>query len=198
MRMKIGFGFIPRLIPSPYTRYPILLRRTNAIIVRENPPKLHYHRTIQLFAPQGEYCWCRPARQFLSFCIENFWLRYPGIPVRLLVVTEGIAGIQFLVFGWIAELRMRIYYQSQTTGLHRKRSFHWQSQERSQCLSCLSRLSFRLSPFFRFSQRSNGMMFGALRDKAIRSIYREPWSFSLLPHLILLSVYFCAYPKANL
>ncbi|MCH6236018.1 glycosyltransferase family 2 protein [Cognataquiflexum rubidum] len=74
----------------------------------------YFKRPIHFFGPLGLLCF---AGGFLiSFYLlivkimgEDIW----GRPLILLGITLILAGIQFLTFGIIAELMMRVYYESQ-------------------------------------------------------------------------------------
>jgi hypothetical protein len=76
--------------------------------------KKYFKRPIHFFGPLG----------LLSFaigsCISLYLLVIKilggeiwGRPILILAITLVLAGIQFLTFGLIAELMMRIYYESQ-------------------------------------------------------------------------------------
>ena len=76
--------------------------------------KKYFKRPIHFFGPLGLLCF---AGGFLiSFYLsrvkllgQDIW----GRPLLLLGITLILAGIQFLTFGIIAELMMRVYYESQ-------------------------------------------------------------------------------------
>jgi hypothetical protein len=74
----------------------------------------YFRRPIHLFGPIGLITFG------VGFLINIYLLILKilgydiwGRPLLLLGVTLILAGIQFLVFGLIAELMLRIYYQSQ-------------------------------------------------------------------------------------
>lgn len=76
--------------------------------------KKYFRRPIHFFGPLGLFCFAGGLS--ISFYLlivklmgQDIW----GRPLLLLGITLLLAGIQFLTFGLIAELVMRVYYESQ-------------------------------------------------------------------------------------
>jgi glycosyltransferase involved in cell wall biosynthesis len=74
----------------------------------------YFRRPIHLFGPIGLVTFgVGLLINFYLLILKIFGQDIWGRPLLLLGVTLVLAGIQFLVFGLIAELMLRIYYQSQ-------------------------------------------------------------------------------------
>jgi hypothetical protein len=74
----------------------------------------YFRRPIHLFGPVGLITFGVGLLINLYLLgLKIFGYDIWGRPLLLLGVTLVLAGIQFLVFGLIAELMLRIYYQSQ-------------------------------------------------------------------------------------
>lgn len=76
--------------------------------------KKYFRRPIHFFGPLGLFCFAGGLSISLYLLIvkimgQDIW----GRPLLLLGITLLLAGIQFLTFGLIAELVMRVYYESQ-------------------------------------------------------------------------------------
>jgi glycosyltransferase involved in cell wall biosynthesis len=76
--------------------------------------KKYFRRPIHFFGPLGLLCFSLGSIISLYLLVlkisgNDIW----GRPLLLLGVTLVLAGIQFLTFGLIAELIMRVYYESQ-------------------------------------------------------------------------------------
>lgn len=76
--------------------------------------KKYFRRPIHFFGPLGIGCFLSGS----SLCLYLFILKLLGNdiwgrPILILAVTLVLGGIQFLTFGVIAELIMRVYYESQ-------------------------------------------------------------------------------------
>lgn len=76
--------------------------------------KKYFRRPIHFFGPLGLFCFAGGFAISLYLLIvkimgQDIW----GRPLLLLGITLLLAGIQFLTFGLIAELVMRVYYESQ-------------------------------------------------------------------------------------
>ncbi len=76
--------------------------------------KKYFRRPIHFFGPLGFLCFAGGFVISLYLLIikimgQEIW----GRPLLLLGITLVLAGIQFLTFGLIAELVMRVYYESQ-------------------------------------------------------------------------------------
>jgi glycosyltransferase involved in cell wall biosynthesis len=76
--------------------------------------KKYFRRPIHFFGPLGIFCFFIGAIINLYLLIlkilgQEIW----GRPILILGITLVLAGIQFLTFGVIAELIMRVYYESQ-------------------------------------------------------------------------------------
>lgn len=76
--------------------------------------KKYFRRPIHFFGPLGLLCFAGGLSISLYLLIvklmgQDIW----GRPLLLLGITLLLAGIQFLTFGLIAELVMRVYYESQ-------------------------------------------------------------------------------------
>ncbi|NBW37273.1 MAG: glycosyltransferase [Cytophagia bacterium] len=76
--------------------------------------KKYFRRPIHFFGPLGLFCFAGGFSISLYLLIvkimgQDIW----GRPLLLLGITLLLAGIQFLTFGLIAELVMRVYYESQ-------------------------------------------------------------------------------------
>ncbi len=76
--------------------------------------KKYFRRPIHFFGPLGILCFTLGSAINLYLLIlkilgQDIW----GRPILLLGVTLVLGGIQFLTFGLIAELIMRVYYESQ-------------------------------------------------------------------------------------
>ncbi|MBX2914377.1 MAG: glycosyltransferase [Cyclobacteriaceae bacterium] len=74
----------------------------------------YFRRPIHFFGPVGFVCLVIGAAINLYLLVvklfgEDIW----GRPLLILGITLVLAGLQFLTFGLIAELVMRIYYESQ-------------------------------------------------------------------------------------
>jgi len=92
--------------------------------------KKYFRRPIHFFGPLGIVCF------FLGSVISFYLLVIKllghdiwGRPLLILGVTLVLAGIQFLTFGIIAELIMRVYYESQ-----HKKTYHIKEIYRLQAL----------------------------------------------------------------
>jgi glycosyltransferase involved in cell wall biosynthesis len=82
--------------------------------------KFYFKRPIHFFGPLGILCFFSGSAISLYFLVlkvlgNEIW----GRPLLILGVTLVLAGIQFLTFGIIAELIMRVYYESQ-----HKKTYH--------------------------------------------------------------------------
>lgn len=76
--------------------------------------KKYFRRPIHFFGPLGIICLSIGSSISLYlFFIKIMGADIWGRPILLLGVTLILAGIQFLTFGLIAELVMRVYYESQ-------------------------------------------------------------------------------------
>lgn len=76
--------------------------------------KKYFKRPIHFFGPLGIFSFLVGASISIYLLIlkilgQDIW----GRPILILAITLLLAGIQFLTFGIIAELIMRIYYESQ-------------------------------------------------------------------------------------
>lgn len=76
--------------------------------------KKYFRRPIHFFGPLGIGCFLSGS----AICLYLFILKLLGNdiwgrPILILSVTLVLGGIQFLTFGVIAELIMRVYYESQ-------------------------------------------------------------------------------------
>lgn len=76
--------------------------------------KKYFRRPIHFFGPLGLFCFAGGFSISLYLLVvklmgQDIW----GRPLLLLGITLLLAGIQFLTFGLIAELVMRVYYESQ-------------------------------------------------------------------------------------
>ncbi len=76
--------------------------------------KKYFKRPIHFFGPLGIFSFIAGSAISIYLLIlkilgEDIW----GRPILILAITLLLAGIQFLTFGIIAELIMRIYYESQ-------------------------------------------------------------------------------------
>lgn len=94
--------------------------------------KFYFKRPIHFFGPLGILCFFSGSAISVYFLVlkllgNEIW----GRPLLILGVTLVLAGIQFLTFGIIAELIMRVYYESQ-----HKKTYHirevFQKQERGE------------------------------------------------------------------
>ena len=82
--------------------------------------KFYFKRPIHFFGPLGILCFFSGSAISVYFLVlkllgNEIW----GRPLLILGVTLVLAGIQFLTFGIIAELIMRVYYESQ-----HKKTYH--------------------------------------------------------------------------
>ncbi|MCD9019272.1 glycosyltransferase family 2 protein [Parachryseolinea silvisoli] len=82
--------------------------------------KFYFKRPIHFFGPLGILCFFSGSTISVYFLVlkllgNEIW----GRPLLILGVTLVLAGIQFLTFGIIAELIMRVYYESQ-----HKKTYH--------------------------------------------------------------------------
>lgn len=74
----------------------------------------YFRRPIHLFGPVGLVTFgIGVAINIYLFVVKLFGGDIWGRPILILGVTLVLAGIQFLIFGLLAELMVRIYYQSQ-------------------------------------------------------------------------------------
>ncbi len=74
----------------------------------------YFRRPIHFFGPLGLVCFfLGSATSFYFFILKLLGNDIWGRPLLILGITLVLAGIQFLTFGVIAELIMRIYYESQ-------------------------------------------------------------------------------------
>ena len=85
----------------------------------------YFKRPIHLFGPIGIVCFLLGAvvnmyLLVLKIMDEDIW----GRPLLLLGISLVLAGIQFLTFGLIAELIMRIYYEAQNKKTYRVREVY--------------------------------------------------------------------------
>ncbi|SHH35879.1 Glycosyltransferase involved in cell wall bisynthesis [Chryseolinea serpens] len=76
--------------------------------------KKYFRRPIHFFGPLGIVCFMLGSAISLYLLVlkilgNDIW----GRPILILGITLILAGIQFLTFGLIAELIMRVYYESQ-------------------------------------------------------------------------------------
>ncbi len=74
----------------------------------------YFKRPIHLFGPLGLIClFIGSAISFYLLILKILGNEIWGRPILILGITLVLAGIQFLTFGIIAELMMRVYYESQ-------------------------------------------------------------------------------------
>lgn len=82
--------------------------------------KFYFKRPIHFFGPLGIFCFFSGSVISLYlFVLKMLGHEIWGRPLLILGVTLVLAGIQFLTFGIIAELIMRVYYESQ-----HKKTYH--------------------------------------------------------------------------
>ena len=76
--------------------------------------KKYFKRPIHFFGPLGILCFLAGSSISLYlFTLKLFGYDIWGRPLLILGITLVLAGIQFLTFGIIAELIIRVYYESQ-------------------------------------------------------------------------------------
>ncbi len=76
--------------------------------------KKYFRRPIHFFGPLGLFCFAGGLSiSFYLLILKIMGQDICGRPLLLLGITLLLAGIQFLTFGLIAELVMRVYYESQ-------------------------------------------------------------------------------------
>lgn len=85
----------------------------------------YFKRPIHLFGPLGLICFSIGSAISLYLLIikvmgNEIW----GRPILILGITLVLAGIQFLTFGIIAELVMRVYYESQNKKIYNIREVY--------------------------------------------------------------------------
>ncbi len=87
--------------------------------------KKYFKRPIHFFGPLGLVCFfVGSAISFYLFVLKLLGNDIWGRPLLILGITLVLAGIQFLTFGIIAELIMRVYFESQhKTTYHIKEIF---------------------------------------------------------------------------
>ncbi|MEP6734334.1 MAG: glycosyltransferase family 2 protein [Chryseolinea sp.] len=92
--------------------------------------KKYFQRPIHFFGPLGLIC--TAAGSLISFYLlilkimgNDIW----GRPLLILGVTLVLAGIQFLTFGIIAELVIRVYYESQHKTTYNIREVYQRKRE---------------------------------------------------------------------
>lgn len=82
--------------------------------------KFYFRRPIHFFGPIGIFCFLSgSAISFYLLVVKIMGQDIWGRPILILGITLVLAGIQFLTFGIIAELIMRVYYESQ-----HKKTYH--------------------------------------------------------------------------
>jgi hypothetical protein len=90
----------------------------------------YFRRPIHLFGPIGIFCFVMGALINLYLLIVKLLgNEIGGRPLLMLGITLVLAGIQFVTFGLIAELMMRIYFESQRKKPYRVKEFYIGKEE---------------------------------------------------------------------
>jgi glycosyltransferase involved in cell wall biosynthesis len=90
----------------------------------------YFKRPIHFFGPLGLACFFMgSAISFYLLVLKILGNDIWGRPVLILGITLVLAGIQFLTFGIIAELMMRVYYESQNKKTYNIREVYHKSKE---------------------------------------------------------------------